>query len=101
VELILARRGITVIHESIQSNVRSSVRSSWLRRPRAGHTGHLDEVLLPINGVLHDLWRAVDQHGVVLDILVQGRGTEVQPSGASSASWQASSTSHVGWSLIG
>ncbi len=28
---------------------------------------------LRINGVLHHLWRAVDQHGVVLDILVQGR----------------------------
>ena len=26
-----------------------------------------------IRGVLHYLWRAVDQHGVVLDILVQGR----------------------------
>jgi putative transposase len=28
---------------------------------------------LRINGVLHYLWRAVDQHGVVLDILVQDR----------------------------
>ena len=28
---------------------------------------------LRINGVLHYLWRAVDQDGVVLDILVQGR----------------------------
>jgi putative transposase len=33
----------------------------------------LDEVYLRINGVLHYLWRAVDQNGVVLDILVQGR----------------------------
>ncbi|MBV8505580.1 MAG: IS6 family transposase [Alphaproteobacteria bacterium] len=32
-----------------------------------------DEVFIRINGVLHYLWRAVDQHGVVLDILVQGR----------------------------
>jgi putative transposase len=30
-------------------------------------------VFLRINGVLHYLWRAVDQHGVVLDILVQAR----------------------------
>jgi len=36
-------------------------------------TWHLDEVFLRINGVLHYLWRAVDQHGVVLDILVQSR----------------------------
>jgi putative transposase len=30
-------------------------------------------VFLRIDGALHLLWRAVDQHGVVLDILVQGR----------------------------
>ena len=34
---------------------------------------HLDEVFIRIRGVLHYLWRAVDQHGVVLDILVQDR----------------------------
>jgi putative transposase len=28
-------------------------------------------VFLKINGVRHYLWRAVDQHGVVIDILVQ------------------------------
>jgi putative transposase len=33
----------------------------------------LDEVFLRINGELRYLWRAVDQHGVVLDILVQDR----------------------------
>ena len=33
----------------------------------------MDEVFIRINGVLHYLWRAVDQDGVVLDILVQGR----------------------------
>ncbi len=41
------------------------------RRPRPGDTWHLDEVFLRINGEQHYLWRAVDQHGVVLDILVQ------------------------------
>jgi putative transposase len=30
-------------------------------------------VFIRIQGVLHDLWRAVDQDGVVLDILVQPR----------------------------
>ena len=33
----------------------------------------LDEVQLKINGRKHWLWRAVDQEGVVLDILVQER----------------------------
>ena len=33
----------------------------------------MDEVFLRIRGKLHYLWRAVDQHGTVLDILVQSR----------------------------
>ncbi|MDV7089890.1 DDE-type integrase/transposase/recombinase [Rhodococcus opacus] len=34
---------------------------------------HLDEVFIPINGERMYLWRADDQDGVVLDILVQSR----------------------------
>jgi transposase-like protein len=41
------------------------------RRPRTGDKWHLDKVFLKINGVQHYLSRAVDQNGVVLDILVQ------------------------------
>jgi putative transposase len=33
----------------------------------------MDERFIRINGQQHSLWRAVDQHGVVLDILVQSR----------------------------
>ena len=33
----------------------------------------MDEVFIRLQGVQHYLWRAVDQHGVVLDILVQER----------------------------
>ncbi len=40
------------------------------RRPQPGDKWHLDEVFLTINGRIHYLWRAVDQHGEVLDILV-------------------------------
>jgi putative transposase len=43
------------------------------RRPQPGDTWHLDEVFLTINGERHYLWRAVDQAGNVLDILVQSR----------------------------
>ena len=43
------------------------------RRPRPGDKWHLDEVFLTINGERHYLWRAVDQEGHVLDILVQRR----------------------------
>jgi transposase-like protein len=43
------------------------------RRPRPGDKWHRDEVFVAINGVQHSLWRAVDQDGTVLDILVQPR----------------------------
>ncbi|CAA9575481.1 MAG: Transposase [uncultured Thermomicrobiales bacterium] len=43
------------------------------RRPQPGDKWHLDEVFIRINGVQHYLWRAVDQDGNVLDILVQPR----------------------------
>ena len=43
------------------------------RRPRPGDKWHLDEVFVRIGGVLNYLWRAVDQDGVVLDILIQSR----------------------------
>ena len=75
VELILAERGIIVSHESIRRWCETFgagfARRLRRRRPQPGDTWHLDEVFLRINGEQHYLWRAVDQHGVVLDILVQ------------------------------
>jgi hypothetical protein len=38
-----------------------------------GDKWHFDEVALKIGGVNHWLWRAMDQAGVVLDVLVQRR----------------------------
>ena len=77
VELILAERGVVVTHESIrhwcQKFGAEFANRLRRRRPRPGDTWHLDEVFIRIRGVLHYLWRAVDQHGVVLDILVQER----------------------------
>jgi putative transposase len=43
------------------------------RRPKTGDTWQMDEVVLTIRGQKHSLWRAVDQDGNVLDILVQSR----------------------------
>ncbi|WP_244470561.1 IS6 family transposase [Microvirga vignae] len=43
------------------------------RRPQPGDEWFLDEVLIRIRSNLHCLWRAVDQHGNVLDVLVQNR----------------------------
>src|SRR5215831_4036080 len=41
------------------------------RRGRLGDTWHLDEMFVTNRGQRHYLWRAVDQDGEVLDILVQ------------------------------
>ena len=43
------------------------------RRGRLGDTWHLDELFVTIQGQRQYLWRAVDQDGDVIDILVQPR----------------------------
>ena len=45
----------------------NGLRRRW---PRPGDQWHLDEVFITIGGKTHYLWRAVDQDGVVLDVLV-------------------------------
>ena len=77
VEELLAARGIDVTYETVRcwaetfglaiaKRIRSSV-------PGRGDKWHLDEVVVTIKGKKHWLWRAVDQHGAVLDVLVQSR----------------------------
>lgn len=77
VEDLLAERGIIVAYETIRQWTRKfgQTYANQLRRPRArpGDKWFLDEVFLKINGKTQYLWRAVDQHGNVLDILVQSR----------------------------
>src|SRR3954449_12358984 len=77
VELILAARGIVVSYESIRDwglrFGRLFANALKRRRPRPGDKWFLDEVFIRIAGKQHYLWRAVDQDGNVLDILVQSR----------------------------
>jgi putative transposase len=77
VEELLAARGIIVSHETVRQWARKFGQqfANQIRRrlPRVGDKWHLDEVVLKIGGVNHWLWRAVDQAGVVLDVLVQRR----------------------------
>lgn len=77
VEALMAGRGIVVTDETIRQwcSTCGQQYANQVRRRRAqtGDTWHRDEVFLTINGKLHDLWRAVDQQGHVLDILVQSR----------------------------
>src|SRR5258705_1979820 len=75
VEEMMAERGIVVTYETIRdwSQKFGATYAKRLRSqtPRPGDRWHLDEVYLSINGKLQYLWRAVDQDGEVLDILVQ------------------------------
>src|SRR3954463_5973160 len=77
VEEMLAARGIEVSHGTVRQWAMKFGQSfaNQIRRrlPAPGDKWHLDEVVINIAGRKHWLWRAVDQHGVVLDILVQSR----------------------------
>ena len=77
VEELLAARGILVSHETVRQWALKFGQgfANPIRRqlPGAGDKWHLDEVVITIAGKRHWLWRAVDQHGRVLDVLVQSR----------------------------
>jgi putative transposase len=77
IEEVLAERGVTVSHEAIRlwCLLFGQAFAKRLRgRPgRLGDTWHLDEMFVTRHGARHYLWRAVDQDGEVLDILVQNR----------------------------
>lgn len=75
VELFLAGRGVAVTHEFIRhwslkfdANL---ARRLHRTQSQPGDMWHLGEVFIRIRGVLHYLWRAVDQRSVVPGILVQ------------------------------
>jgi putative transposase len=79
VEELLFARGVIITYEAIRQWCRKFgqqyANELRHRRPRPGDKWHLDEVFLTINGERHYLWRAVDQDGNILDILVQRRRT--------------------------
>jgi len=75
VEALMAERGVILTYEAVRYGCRkfgpAYAHQLRRRRPRSGDTWHLDEVFLAIRGERHYLWRAVDQKGNILDILVQ------------------------------
>src|SRR3982750_2321443 len=77
VDELLAARGITVSHETVRQWARkfgqAFVNQIRRRLPSPGDKWHLDGVEVKIAGQKHWLWRAVDQDGFVLDVLVQSR----------------------------
>jgi putative transposase len=77
VEELMLKRGVIVSHETVRrwclkfgQDYANALRC---RHPRPGDKWHLDEVFVKVNGGQRYLWRAVDQDGNVLDILVQNR----------------------------
>ena len=76
-EDLLAQRGITVSYEAIRQWCRTFgsayARRLQRRQGRLGDTWHLDELFVNLHGREQYLWRAVDQDGDVIDILLQPR----------------------------
>lgn len=77
VEELLFERGVVATYESVRRwcakfgpTFAQCVRQI---RPRPGTSWHLDEMFISLHGDQHILWRALDQHGVELDILLQKR----------------------------
>ena len=70
-------RGVSVTYETIRQwglkFGREFANRIRRRAPRRDDKWHLDEVVITIAGAKHWLWRAVDQEGFVLDVLVQSR----------------------------
>ena len=77
VEDLLAERGLDVSYETVRRWVLKFgplfARELRRRRPRPTSRWHLDEMAVMIAGRRFWLWRAVDDEGEVLDLLVQRR----------------------------
>ena len=77
VEDLLAERGIIVSYETIRQWCGKFgpeyARRLRRRQGRLGDTWFLDEVFVAINGQRQYLWRAVDQDGDLIDLLVKPR----------------------------
>jgi len=75
VQKLLHQRGIEVSHETLREWCMKFAplfaEDLRHREPRRGSRWYLDEVCTSVDGVRHWLWRAVDENGFVLDILLQ------------------------------
>jgi putative transposase len=75
IEELLLVRGVTVTYESVRHWCdrfgAQFAHYAKARRGRPGTTWHLDEVFVKLRGEPYVLWRAVDEHGMELDVLLQ------------------------------
>ena len=77
VEDLMIERGVDVSYETIRRWV-DKFGSTYARRIKSrsecpSSVWHLDEIYTKINGKMVYLWRAVDDEGTVLDVVVQRR----------------------------
>ena len=81
VEALMAARGVVLSDEPVRRWAlkfgQQYANELKRRRPQPGDTWQIDDVFLIIQGKTAHLWRAVDQHGNVLDSLVQSRRNKV------------------------
>ena len=75
VQELLFERGIDISHETVRAwcarfgpDIAEALRR---RKPRRGRSWHLDEMRVVVGGVVQWLWRAVNEHGEMLDVLLQ------------------------------
>jgi len=77
IEELMAERGVDVSYETIRRWIEhfgpAFAKRLKTRSPNPSTIWHLDEVYTKINGKMVYLWRAVDDEGTVLDIVVQSR----------------------------
>ena len=77
VEELLAQRGIDLSYETIRCwTIKFGpqiARNLKRRRPAPSPRGHLDEMVCTVGGKRMYLWRAVDDEGEVLDLVMQRR----------------------------
>ncbi|KAA0684893.1 IS6 family transposase [Azospirillum brasilense] len=77
VEELLAERGVEVSYETVRRWVLKfgpAIACNLRRlRPKPSPRWHLDEMAVRIDGQLMHLWRAVDDEGEVLELLIQRR----------------------------
>jgi putative transposase len=77
IEELLLERGIVVTYETIRCWCdkfgAGFAQCAKAVRRKPGSTWHLDEMFVTLRGEPYLLWRAVDEHGAELDMLVQKR----------------------------
>jgi putative transposase len=93
IEELLFERGVVVSYETIRrwcekfgEGFAHRVKAA---RRKPGSTWHLDEMFVKLRGEPYLLWRAVDEHGAELEILLQKRRDKAAAKNASSNAWFA------------